>query len=123
MAKSILIVEDEPDIREAMAEALKQKNHSVYTAENGEVGLRMALANKPDLILLDLMMPVMNGHALLEKLRADPWGRSARVVVLSSMDDVKSVGSAHEGEIFDYIIKSNSSLAELVKKVEEALFI
>ena len=122
MAKSILIIEDESDIREAMADALKQQNYLVYTAENGEVGLNLALANKPDLILLDLVMPVMDGHTMLDKLRQDPWGQKARVVILSSMDDVKNVATAHEGEIADYLIKSNSSLKELINKVRENLW-
>jgi len=122
MQKSILIIEDEVDIREAMSDALKQENYLVYTADNGEVGLRLALANKPDLILLDLVMPVMDGHTMLEKLRQDPWGKKAKVVVLSSMDDVRNVAQAHQGDLTDYLIKSNSSLKELINKVRESLW-
>ncbi len=122
MQKSILIIEDEADIREAMADVLKKQNYLVYTADNGETGLNIALANKPDLILLDLVMPVMDGHTTLKKLRADPWGQKAKVVILSAMDDVKNVAAAHEGEITDYLIKSNSSLEELVNKVRENLW-
>lgn len=122
MQKSILIIEDEPDIREAMADVLKGENYLVYTADNGEVGLNLAIANKPDLILLDLVMPVMDGHTTLKKLREDPWGRNAKVVILSAMDDVKNVAAAHQGDITDYLIKSNSSLKELVNKVRENLW-
>ena len=121
MQKSILIVEDEPDIREAMADALRNAGYSVYAAENGELGLTLAYANEPDLILLDLMMPVMDGHEVLEKLRQHPWGKTAKVVVLTSMDDVRNVAGAHEGDITDYLIKSNASLSEIVNKVRLAL--
>ena len=121
MNKSILVVEDEPDIREAMAAAIKKAGYQVYTAENGEIGLTMALANKPDLILMDLVMPVMDGHEALQKLRQDPWGKNAKVVVLSAMDDVVNVASAHEGGITDYLIKSNASLDELLNKIRIAL--
>lgn len=122
MKKTILIVEDETDIREAMADALRQEGYTVYTAENGEVGLNLAKANHPDLIMLDLVMPVMDGHTMLTKLREDPWGNKVKVVILSAMDDVKNVASAHEGNIDDYLIKSSSSLKELVNKVRENLW-
>jgi DNA-binding response OmpR family regulator len=123
MRKSILIIEDEADIREAMAESLKQEDYLVYTAEDGEVGLRLAIANKPDLILLDLVMPVMDGQTMLKKLRADVWGSSARVVIMSAMDDVDNVALAHETGINEYLIKSNTSLTELTKKVKEFIAI
>lgn len=122
MKKTILIVEDEADIREAMADALRQEGYTVHTAENGEVGLNLARANHPDLIMLDLVMPVMDGQTMLKKLREDPWGNKVKVVILSAMDDVKSVASAHESDIDDYLIKSNSSLKELVNKVRENLW-
>jgi DNA-binding response OmpR family regulator len=121
MNKTILLVEDEVDIREAMAEALTQAGYTVIEAENGAVGLEKAIANKPDLILLDIVMPIMDGHATLEKLRDDPWGKSAKVIVLTSMDDVQNIASAHEGAIQDYIIKAHASLDEIVKKVRMTL--
>lgn len=117
MEKRILLVEDEPDIREAMAEALAQAGFTVSTAENGAVGLKLALAEQPDLILLDIVMPIMDGHTFLEKLRNDRWGKSAKVVMLTSMDDVKSIANAHQGSINDYLIKAHSSLDDIVNKV------
>lgn len=122
MKKRVLIVEDETDIREAMADYLEQHDYNVSQAENGEVGLRVALEEKPDVILLDLMMPVMDGHAMLDKLRHDSWGRDAKVVIMSAMDDVTNIGSAYQTGITEYIIKSNASLEELAKKVREVLF-
>lgn len=117
----MLIVEDEPDIREAMAEAVTQAGFAVSVAPDGSVGLESALAEQPDLILLDLIMPVMDGHTMLKKLRQDPWGQHAKVVVLTSMDDVQNVAGAHEGHITDYIIKAHSSLDEIVQKVRMAV--
>jgi DNA-binding response OmpR family regulator len=117
MEKRILIVEDEPDIREAMAEAISQSKFIALTAENGKVGLEKALAEKPDLILLDIKMPIMDGHEMLEKLRMDTWGKTVKVIMLTSMDDVKNIGEAHEGSITDYIIKAHSSLEDIINKV------
>lgn len=122
MEKHVLLVEDEPDIREAIAEAIASAGYKVSVAPNGEVGLAKALETHPDLILLDLIMPVMDGHETLRRLRQDPWGKDAKVIVLTAMDDVKNVASAHEGEITDYIIKAHTSLDEIVRQVRLALF-
>lgn len=122
MQKHILIVEDETDIREAMAEAIADAGFTVTTAENGQVGLQKALEIKPDLILLDLIMPVLDGHGTLKKLREDAWGRNAKVVVLTAMDDVTNVATAYKGSIAGYIIKAHSSLDEIVKKVKEVIY-
>lgn len=119
MNKLILIVEDEPDLREAMVEVLTEAGFNVSAASDGATGLDSAIAEKPDLILMDLMMPIMDGHEMLRRLRQDPWGRNAHVVVLSAMDDVTNIGHAHEGKLEDYIIKAHTSLDELVKKVRE----
>ena len=119
MDKKILIIEDEPDIREAMAEAVADAGFIVFTAENGAVGLKTAIAQKPDVILLDIVMPVLDGHETLKKLRQDPWGKDVKVIMLTSMDDVQNVGSAHEHNLTDYLIKPHSSLAEIVNKVRE----
>ena len=119
--KHVLIIEDEPDILEAMAEAVASAGYQTSTANNGEEGLAMAFEQHPDLILLDLVMPVMDGRQALKKLREDPWGKDARVVVLTSMDDVENIASSHEYTIEDYIIKSHASLDEILQKVRLAL--
>ena len=123
MEKHILIVEDEADIREAMAEAVAEAGFVVSTATNGAEGLEKALAEKPDLILLDIVMPVMNGHVLLEKLRNDPWGKDAKVIMLTSMDDVKNIAGAHSGAITDYLIKAHSSLDDILQKIRVAIYV
>lgn len=117
MNKRILIVEDETDLREAMAEALDEAGFTIFTAADGAAGLALAKTEQPDLILLDLMMPIMGGQEMLGHLREDPWGRYANVVILSAMDDVSHIANAHEGKILDYIIKGHTSLDELVKEV------
>jgi DNA-binding response OmpR family regulator len=117
MEKKILLVEDEPDIREAMAEALTDAGLQVLTAPNGAEGLNLALQEHPDLILLDIVMPIMDGHTMLEKLRQDVWGQAVKVIMLTSMDDVQNITNAHNGVIADYVIKAHSSLDEIVNKV------
>lgn len=122
MDKKILIIEDEPDIREAIAEAMTDAGCQVLTAENGQVGLATALQEHPDLILLDVRMPVMDGQETLKRLRQDSWGRDVKVVMLTAMDDTHNIATAYEGDIIDYIIKGHNSLDEMVKKIREDLY-
>lgn len=122
MEKQILIIEDEKDIRDAIAEGLTQEGFKVTVANNGKIGLEKALTEHPDLILLDIIMPIMDGHHTLDKLRQDDWGRNAKVIMLTSMDDVKNITTAHSGDIADYVIKAHHSLDEIIQKVKVSIF-
>jgi len=121
MDKHILLVEDELDIQEAMAEALSAAGFTVTTASNGAIGLKLALEKKPDLILLDIVMPEMGGHEMLKRLRDDAWGKSAKVIMLTSMDGAQNVSDAYEESVDDYIIKVHNSLDEIIKKVRTVI--
>ncbi len=122
MEKHILVIEDEIDLREAMMEALHEEGYKVSGAENGLVGLETALRDHPDLILLDIMMPIMDGQEMFRKLREDEWGRGANVVILTAMDDVNNIGLAHEAKPLDYFIKAHHSLDDLVKQIRLLLY-
>jgi DNA-binding response OmpR family regulator len=113
----ILVIEDEADLREAMMEALTEEGYKVSGADNGLTGLNTALAEHPDLILLDIMMPVMDGQEVFRRLRADEWGKDAKVVMLTAMDDVNNIALAHEAKPLDYFIKAHHSLEDLVKQI------
>lgn len=121
MRKSILVIEDEADMREAIETALQNADFHVITAENGQEGIDKALQHEPDLILLDLLMPVMGGQEVLKKLREYPYGQRARIIVLTAMDDIANVGAAYEANIAGYIIKTETSLHDLVNKVQTTL--
>lgn len=119
----VLIVEDEPDIREAMSIALTESGFDVLQAANGLEGLKLAIAEEPDVILLDLIMPEMDGITTLQKLRAHPWGRNVKVLILTNMDDAKNIALTHEYNISDYVIKSHHSLKEIMSKVRETVLL
>jgi DNA-binding response OmpR family regulator len=121
MKKTVLIIEDEADIREAMVDYLEQSDYNVLSASDGITGLNTALSEHPDLILLDLMLPAMNGQEVLRKLREDRWGRTAIVIIMSAQDDLSNIGMAYESGVTEYLMKSNASLDELAKKVRETL--
>lgn len=119
--KKVLIVDDEQDLRDAVHEALETAGFEVLEAKNGAVGLTVALEEKPDLILLDLMMPEINGIGMLSRLRKDPWGKHAIVVLLTALEDAGSVAQAVEAGGNDYLIKPNIKLEDIVKKVKQHL--
>lgn len=116
--KVVLIVEDDELICEALKEGLNRAGFTVLTEVNGEKGLKTALAKKPDLILLDLMMPVKNGHEMLSELRQDKWGANVPVTVLTNATDNVDIFKATQQGNTNYAIKSSmgmDSIIELVK--------
>lgn len=114
---TILVVDDEQDLRDALHTALSRIGYNVIVAQNGEEGLSLALTHKPNLILLDINMPKMNGHEVLHALRRDPWGKNVPVVMLTNSDDAANIVQDVELKVSDYIIKSQISLDEVAKKV------
>ncbi len=121
MAKKILVVDDDTDLREALDSALTDAGFETLTANDGAEGLRIALENKPDLILLDIMMPTKTGHEMLGALRRDPWGKTAPVIFLTNFDDATNIAQGFEQKGNEYIIKSSTSLDSIVKKVKQYL--
>ncbi len=119
--KHILVVDDDQALVNTLHDKLISKGYEVSVAHDGKEGLTQALANHPDLILLDIMMPQMNGWEVLDGLNEDTWGKTARVVMLSNSDDMENVSQAVEHSMKDYIIKGAWPLDELVMKIEEKL--
>jgi len=88
LLKKILIVEDEAPILQALSDKLSRENFEVYEARDGEEGLDSAFKNQPDLILVDVMMPKMNGMTMLKKLREDERGVNIPVIILTNLSEV-----------------------------------
>ncbi|HEY1835531.1 MAG TPA: response regulator [Candidatus Saccharimonadales bacterium] len=101
MATKIAIIEDDQAISQMYRFKFEADGYEVETAENGKLGLELAEKMRPDIILLDLMMPEMNGDEVLAKMRAAAWGKNIKVVVLTNMgeqeipDSVKQLGVSH----------------------------
>lgn len=91
-------------------------------AKDGEDGLNQALANHPDLILLDILMPKMNGLATLKKLREDDWGKTVPVILLTNLDpDDKAIDAVSEYDPSYYLIKSDNTPQDVLNKINEVL--
>ncbi len=119
--KTILLIEDEPAISRAMQDKLISEGFKVITAQNGEDGLAAAVKDHPDLILLDVIMPKMDGMTMLTKLRTDAWGKTAKVIFLTNLSEMEAVQKSTELGVFDFIVKSDWKLSDVVKKVREKL--
>ncbi|MDD5625855.1 MAG: response regulator [Patescibacteria group bacterium] len=117
--KKILIAEDEPDMRGILASMIESAGYNVVQAEDGERALNLAIKEKPDLILLDLSMPKLNGFEVLEKLKYDPVGSMIPVVILSNLGQDKEVAKGKLLGAVDYLIKSNVHLTDILDKISK----
>lgn len=120
--KHILVVEDDKTLSEALVTALTYEGFKVTLAEDGQKALQTAFAVKPDLILLDLMIPIVDGIGVLRELRSDAdWGKDADVIVLTAVDDLEKIAQVVEAGGGDYITKTQISLGEIVKRIRDRL--
>jgi len=120
--KKILVVEDESAVNYALSLKFNSiKGVELFFAKDGEQGLNMALEKKPDLILLDLIMPKMDGMEMLKRLRQDNWGKNVKVIILSNLTHPDKEREAKELGVEDYIVKADWKLEEVVKLVESKL--
>jgi DNA-binding response OmpR family regulator len=119
--KKVLIIEDEAPMLRALVTKFTNEGFEVVHAKDGEEGLNTALAEHPDIILLDVVMPKMDGITVLKKLRADEWGRNVPVIVLTNISDTQVVGEALGLQAYDFLVKSDWKLSDVVAKVKEKL--
>lgn len=121
--KTILIVEDEKNVRDGLVYALQRKKFSTLQAQNGKDGVELALEKHPDLILLDLLMPQMDGTTALKKIREDAWGAHVPVIVLTnvSMDEERLVEDMVAYKPLYYLIKIDWTFSAVAEKVKEEL--
>jgi DNA-binding response OmpR family regulator len=118
MATKIAIIEDDQAISQMYRLKFEAEGYKVETAENGELGLALTEAMKPDIILLDLMMPVMSGEEMLAKLRATPWGKTVKVIILTNRGEQEIPEEVKHLNVLAVILKADMTprqVAELVK--------
>ena len=121
ITKKILIVEDELPLMKALTEKFQQAQFTVLQASDGQSGLAVALKENPEMILLDILMPNMDGLEMLEKLRKDKKGKSIPVILLTNLGDMEYISQSVKLGISGYLVKSDWTLEEIVQKVKEKL--
>jgi CheY-like chemotaxis protein len=119
--KSVLIVDDDPMFREVVRMRLSAAGYQTFAAAGAETGWEMAKAHRPDVILLDLVMPEVDGVSFLRRLRSDPVLASTPVVVVSGLSYMALTKAAEQLGVQSQLIKSRFTLGELVQKVTSLL--
>jgi len=119
--KKILFIEDESALQKTFGEVLKQEGYEMISALDGETGLRLAESEKPDLILLDLILPKIHGFDVLKKLKGDKETKDIPVIVLTNLEKIEDVDKALELGATTYLIKAEYSLEEVVEKIKKVL--
>ena len=114
----IAIIEDDRAISQMYRLKFEAEGFDVETAENGKLGLDLIKSMRPDIVLLDLMMPEMTGDEVLKQMRASSWGKDIKVIVLTNMGEQEVPESVRENKISAFILKADMTprqVAELVK--------
>lgn len=120
--KKILIVEDEISYYKLLNDQLSSKGYEVFNATNGKEGLALSKKHKPDLILLDIKMPVMDGMTMLDLLRRTENGNPTQVIMLTNLEpNGKIIDNAIKDQLTYYFVKSDTKIVSLLKKIKELL--
>lgn len=121
MKNNVIIIEDDHAQQHALKERFTSSGFTVDSAGDGAEGLEKVLVQKPDGIVLDLVMPRLDGVGFLKKLREDEWGKNAKVVVLTNRDDTDAVSECMQYGVFQVFLKTDTELDTIVSRVREFL--
>lgn len=121
MAKRIAIIEDDDFLRGLAVGKLEKAGYTVLTAGNGDDGLKMVEKEKPDLLILDLLLPGMSGFDVLAAIRKDAGIANLKVVVFSNLGEEADIKRCTDLGVKDYLVKANFTLDELVEKINSVL--
>jgi DNA-binding response OmpR family regulator len=119
--KKILFIEDESALQKTFGEILRGEGYEMISALDGEIGLRKAKSEKPDLILLDLILPRINGFDVLKELKKDDLTKNIPIIILTNLERAEDIQKALELGATTYLVKANYTLEEVLKKVKKAL--
>jgi len=121
VAKKILLIEDDPFLVDIYSSKIKKAGFLIEIAEDGEKGLQRAKEGKPDLVLLDIVLPKMDGWEVLEKIRQDENLKDLKVVVLSNLGQKEEVEKGIALKATKYLIKAHYAPSDVIKEIEELL--
>ena len=117
-SKSVLIVDDEESLATVLSRKFTDEGITAYTANNGRVGLEMALEKHPDIILLDIMMPEMDGFDVMRHLQEDEWGKTVPIILLTNSSSIDTVAKAVSSGMSEFLVKTDMRLDDVVRKVK-----
>ncbi len=117
----ILFIEDESALQRAVTSVLSDEGFEVFSALDGEIGIRLVKEKKPDLVLLDLVLPKKDGFEVLKEMREDPELKNIPVIILSNLERSEEISRALELGATTYLVKTNYRLEEVVQKIQQTL--
>jgi DNA-binding response OmpR family regulator len=117
----IAIIEDDTAILQMYRLKFEAEGFTVETAENGELGYELLEKFQPEIVLLDLMMPNMNGDELLAKIRTTEWGRDMKVIILTNMGEQEAPAGLKELNVSAFIVKANMTPRQVADLVDKQL--
>lgn len=117
----IAIIEDDVAIVQMYRMKFETEGYEVAFAEDGEQGLRLVEEFQPEIVLLDLMMPIMDGMEVLTKIRQQEWGKNIKVIILTNVGESEAPEGIEELNVSEYIAKSDMTPKQVTEKVKQAL--
>lgn len=117
----ILVIEDDAFLRKIVCTKLAQKKYSVVEATDGKEGLKIITEARPDIVLLDLVLPGMNGFEVLKEIKKDPTIANTPVIILSNLGQAEDIDKGFETGAADFLIKAHFTPSEIIDKVEAVL--
>jgi two-component system response regulator MprA len=119
--KKVLVVDDEKDLRDAISTALTYEGYEVRSASDGLEALSIAEEMHPDMVLLDILMPKLDGIETLRRFRGEEWGKRPPVIIMTVLDDMGKLAEALEAGATEYLVKTDIALGTIVQKVKDRL--
>ncbi len=117
--KKVLVVEDDQAFRTVLSETLEAEGITVFKAADGKTGLDLAIKEHPDLIWVDVVMPVLTGLQFIKELRKDVWGKTACIVLLTQLHNPTVVADALENGVFKYFVKADHSVEDVIAETKK----
>ncbi len=119
--KKILFIEDETALHQVLGDLLKKEGYEMISAFDGKMGLQLVKEKKPDLILLDLILPKLHGFELLQKIKEDSETKDIPVIILTNLEEISEVNKALELGATTYLVKAHYKMEEVVEKIKKIL--
>ena len=119
--KKILFVEDEFELQKSVSDFLKKQGYEVVHALDGEIGLNLAKTEKPDLVLLDIILPKRDGFDVLNKIKEEEGTKNIPVIVLTNLENPEDVEKSLSLGATTYLVKSDHDLEDILEKIRQII--
>lgn len=119
--ETVLVIEDSSYLAESLVDMLKMNDYSTLHAHSGKQGVALALEHQPDLILLDIRLPDINGYEVFSHIRTTDWGKQARIMILTASESIENIAKNIDLPIEDIMFKPEWSMQDILEKIKERL--